>query len=739
VLGGGAAPVQDYALVWGQAPAVDMVKGGDGRSIALAGGSSFSPAEVPVVNLVNGSITPVDAGHIFPGAAVYLTPPAGQRAYLAARLWRAAGVKALKINEKTVFTEINPDARLGGYTLAADAGEVMLNKSPVPPGRLPPGFEVSAVVNPVDQKIRQVCAAYIEREGVVLAAGYENGGKKLYLAGGRGSYRISPEAVCSYEDSYANVDAGDMPFGTGALEELEEVLPGMPVLLRLAPSTGEVQYLAVKRLVALGAVREVTAGGEVWMENGASYRIFPGAPVKRDRQAATLGEIKPGDRVAAVLLPDTDEAIGLVACSSVLYGKAIDFTRKDRTLYFLDDSGRYRSLHLPPDAVVYRWGVRTTADNIAAGSRIRVTTDPAGKEAWRIDIADVFSDKGVFAGYDGAAGILNVREGGRYRVSKSTRFYKNGCPVPPEDLRAGEQVEVEYVTAPPPTGNVLVSVSARTTTAGPPLLLVSAVPLQGRLAVTGRTGPGIEVLIWEKAGSRWTVPVDGNGKFNFSLQPGDDEEGYDFTLVAVDRRTGGVTGRQVSLAAGGRWGGYSVAVLNAVSGAINRASTDVLPGRAGAGYLPDVPLTRASAVTALARLLNWPRASEWPLPFADAEDIPAASSPAVAEARARGIVKGYPDGSFLPGACLNRAEAAVILAAALRDLGLGVEAASALPYSDAAGIPPWAVKAVAETTAAWLWCGRPDGSFAPGGLVTAGEMADLLERLLPVCEGAWEK
>ncbi|BAF60979.1 hypothetical serine protease [Pelotomaculum thermopropionicum SI] len=655
VLGGSPVPVQDYALVWGQAPAVDMVESSNGQTVELAGGGTVNPAEVPVTNLVNGAVVPADAGRIFPGAAVYLTLPAGngghelpqekepaqgdgdskerlppaaagrQRAYLAARLWRAAGVKALEMDGETVFMEINPAARLGGYALAADAGEILLNKSPVPPAGLPPGFEVSAVVNPLDQKIRRVQAGCIEREGVVLATGYEKGEKKLYLAGG-GVYRVSPGAVYSYEDSYASVDAEDMPFGTGALEELEEVLPGMPVLLRLAPSTGEVQYLAVKRLVALGTVKEIDAsGGAIKMEGGAAYRIFPGAPVKKDRKAAALDAVKPGDQVAAVLLPDTGEAIGLVAYSRVFCGKAIEFSKKGMTLYLLDNTGLYRSLYLPPDAVIYRWGVKTTAEALAAGSLVRVTTDPAAKEVWRLDVADTLVDKGVLAAYDAAAGTVTTGEGRQYRLSNLSRFYKNGCPVLPEHLRPGEQVEIEYAAAPPPAGSVLVSLSS-TTAAGAPQLLFSAVPLPGEMVVTGRTGTNADILVWARGEIRQKAAVDEAGKFNFTFRPDDEGKEYGFTLVAVDRRTGGVAGREVTRVAAGVRGGRSVAVLDAVSKAVRRISEDVLPDRAGAGYLPEAPLARASAVEALAGLFNWPETSGWPLAFKDAEDIPRPSA-----------------------------------------------------------------------------------------------------------------
>ena len=757
VLSGSNVPVQDYALVWGQAPEMDMVKGGDGKTITLSSGRLIKPDETPVVNLLDGRPAPVDAGHIFPGAAAYLTrstgaaggdedkerspekPPVSQRAYLVARIWRASGVKAFNTGGETVFTEINPVGRLGGYTLAADAGEVMLNKSPVPPGKLPQGFEAGAVVNPIDQKIRQVSAACIEREGVVADVSYEKGEIKIRLAGDRGSYRVSQEAVCSYEDSYTGADIEDMPFGTGTMEELEEILPGMPVRLHLAPSSGEVQYLAVKRRVALGTVREISpANGEIKMENGASFQMFPGAPVKVDREASSLGAIKHGDQVAAVLLPDTGEAIGLVAYSSVIYGKAVDFTRKDRTLYLLEDNNRYHSLYLPPDAMIYRWGVRAAADAIAAGSRIRITTDPGGKEVWRLDVTDTLDDKGMLAECNVAAGVLTTREGGLYRVAGSTRFYKNGYSVPPEGLRAGDQVELEYVTAPLPTGKVLVAVSARTSDS-PPLLLTSAVPLRDRLAVTGTVGADADIFIREKDGSWRAVPVDGSGRFNYSLQPGDKEGRYDFALVAVGRNTGGIAGTQVFRDLSGRRGGYDAAVLDAVSGAVVQTGRDTLPDRAGAGYLPGEPLTRASAVAALARLFSWPGASQWPLPFKDAQDIPAALRPAVAEARARGIVKGYPDGTFRPAPPLSRAEAAVILAAAMRDLGLDANTAPALPYRFAGDIPYWAAKAVAGTAAAGLIPVRPDGEFAPDDPVTVKEMAALLERLLAVCEDACVK
>jgi subtilisin family serine protease len=706
--------LQDFALAWGQPPAEDMIEKVNGKSVTLESGASFNVAGVPAVNLIDDNIVPVDAGHLFPGEAVFQTP---KQTYFTARLWRSTGIRALKTVEGNILTEINPAARLGGYTLAQDG--IILNNTFTSLENIPTGVEVSAVVNPLDQKIRQVRAIYTEREGVVSNIRQEKGQKILTLAGGKGSFRIAPEAAYSYEDSYVNTDKADTPFGTGALEELDQALPGMPVLLHLAPSSGEIQYLAVKRRVALGTVHETsTVTGEIKLENGASFKLMPGAPVKRDKQFSSIEKVQPGDLVTAVILPDTGEAIGLVVFSSVHYGKAIDFTKKNRMIYFLDEKGQYRSLYLPPEAIIYRWGVRTTADAIAAGSRIRVTTDPAGKEVWQLDIAETLFDQDALKLLDPVAGIVATGEGRQYSISNNTSFFKNGYPVQPEDFQQGEQVELEYVTAPPPTGNVLVAVRA-SSTALPPPLLYSTVPLQDRLVLTGRADADTTVYIWE-GDARRSVPVDASGRFFLTLYPLGEE--YKYTLVAFYRRTGGVTGRQVSLAGPGRRVNCEAYILDAIS------------GLAAEPNLAERPLTRAEAAAVLARLLNWPDSSEWSLSFTDEGDIPAPYRPAVAEARARGIINGYPDGSFRPLDALTRADAAVIFAAVLRNLGLEVKPRETLFYQDTSALPPWTASAVAEADTAGLFRDRQGGMFAPGDLITAAEMVTILNRFLEYCE-----
>ena len=721
---GSVAPAQDYALVWGQASTESLIKKANEWSVTLADGSTFKPAEEPVVNLVNDSLAPADAGHLFPGAAVYRTL---ERVYVVAKMWREAGVKAIKTAEGFIFSELNPAKRLGGY-LAADENDILVNGKTASPGSLPQGVEVGGVINPVDQKIYQVRVAYTELEGVVSAVSKENGEKKLYLGGGRESYRIPPEAVYSYEDNYVNAQAEDLPFGTGALEELEEVLPGMPVRLHLAPSSGEVQYLAVKRQVALGKVRK-TVAGEIQLESGAAYRLLTGAPVKKDREQASFSAIKPGDYVALMILPDTGEAIGLVAYSTVFYGKAINLAGKTGTLYLLNDNGQYLSLNLPPEVVVYRWGARATADAVTAGSRIRITTDPDSREVWRLDLAQTFYEKGRFMEYNAGTGRVATVEEKEYLVSGSTRFFINGYPVEPGDLRSGEQVELEYAAAILPADNVLISVNARAG-ARPPALLVSALPLLEQVVLTGRTGADSNVYLRGAGGPLEKIPVDQEGRFNYSRKPGSEEESY--TLVAVDPRTGGVSGRNIRLPE--RSGSVNAYVSGVMADVL--AQSRNLPANDGKklNRFYDTPLSRVETAAVLAGILNWSADAEVSIKFADAEAVPQGFRHAVAEVQARSIFKGNSSGSFVPGGSLNRAEAAVILAAVLRDLGFAARQTAMDPYLDLASIPAWAAPAVAETTAVGLLRGRPDGTFAPADAISAGEMVLVLERLLNYCD-----
>ena len=90
---GSIAPVQDYALVWGQTSTGGLLKEANGNSLTLEDGTTLESAETPVVNLVDETVAPADSGHLFPGALVYRTL---ERIYVVAGMWRRPGPKLLK-------------------------------------------------------------------------------------------------------------------------------------------------------------------------------------------------------------------------------------------------------------------------------------------------------------------------------------------------------------------------------------------------------------------------------------------------------------------------------------------------------------------------------------------------------------------------------------------------------------------------------------------------------------------
>jgi hypothetical protein len=94
----------------------------------------------------------------------------------------------------------------------------------------------------------------------------------------------------------------------------------------------------------------------------------------------------------------------------------------------------------------------------------------------------------------------------------------------------------------------------------------------------------------------------------------------------------------------------------------------------------------------------------------------------VSTAAKLGIVKGYPDGGFQPGAFITRAEFAAI--AARFDSG----SETSHSFTDLSG--HWAEGLIARAAARGWVTGYPDGSFKPDAYITRAEAATLINRVL---------
>ena len=98
---------------------------------------------------------------------------------------------------------------------------------------------------------------------------------------------------------------------------------------------------------------------------------------------------------------------------------------------------------------------------------------------------------------------------------------------------------------------------------------------------------------------------------------------------------------------------WETAVLKLHAAGIYRGS--------GASAMADDPITRAQAVTMLARAFQMETEEAGELPFADEKDIPDYARSAVAAMYKQGYISGDQAGNFNPGASITRAEFVSIL------------------------------------------------------------------------------
>ncbi|MCL5057357.1 MAG: S-layer homology domain-containing protein [Actinobacteria bacterium] len=111
----------------------------------------------------------------------------------------------------------------------------------------------------------------------------------------------------------------------------------------------------------------------------------------------------------------------------------------------------------------------------------------------------------------------------------------------------------------------------------------------------------------------------------------------------------------------------------------------------------------------------------------DFKDLPVTSPvyPHIKFLAEKDLVKGYPDGNFMPEGQITRAEATALL---VKAMGLSAGRPAGPTYSDV-GPDHWAFGIVESAAAAGIIMGYPDGTFRPGNPVSRAEVAVLLLKL----------
>ncbi|HHY71933.1 MAG TPA: hypothetical protein GX497_01625, partial [Bacillus bacterium] len=160
---------------------------------------------------------------------------------------------------------------------------------------------------------------------------------------------------------------------------------------------------------------------------------------------------------------------------------------------------------------------------------------------------------------------------------------------------------------------------------------------------------------------------------------------------------------------------------------INRASArGIVGGYPDGTFKPNASVTRAEFTVMLAKALKL-EGTATPTGFADSKQIGAWAKDAIDRMVQAGIVSGYNDGSFRPSASITRMEMAVMFARAMK---LQVDANAASPFADDKDIPTWAKGAVNAVNKVGIVNGRSENQFVPGGSATRAESAAMLIRML---------
>ena len=153
----------------------------------------------------------------------------------------------------------------------------------------------------------------------------------------------------------------------------------------------------------------------------------------------------------------------------------------------------------------------------------------------------------------------------------------------------------------------------------------------------------------------------------------------------------------------------------------------ILKGMDETHFQPQTAVTRGMVATVLHRLEECPEAPE-----ADFVDVNPARyyGAAVAWAQAKGLVKGYGDGTFRPNQAITRQELATILYRYAAFRGEDVSARANLEaFEDRTLIQPYAQDAMSWAVAAGLVEGVTETSLAPKGIALRCQLAALLHRL----------
>ncbi|MDD3270203.1 MAG: S8 family serine peptidase [Syntrophomonadaceae bacterium] len=658
---------QNFALVYGQPLKYEVFTMQAGDTKDDAGESDSELGSRQVFNLLDGKL--LSGTQAIPvGSDLYTGAHAD---YIFSRSWLASGVQALREPEGDLLLEISTGVREGGYFMdrTSPAVNIVVNSQQVDEiQEIPPGSEVKAAINPVMQTIWQLEAMHEEVTGFIEKVDFEKG--ELKLLQNDQVYLITSGIAIAYCDKLRACDLADIPYGTEQTAHLENLAPGLKVVLTISPSSRQVQYIEVERELILGQIREANdQQGQITLESGGSYRIFPGTMVIKDQHESSLKEIKQGDHIAAILLTGSQDIIQLYASSEVFYGRVLFYSSREKSLYILDKQNILKKVGIDYKSGIYRRGLQIEALSITPGAWVRVVHLPGSSAAWRVDIADTaLESTRYFKSYDPERKTISFTDGTCLGYSDFTQALKGGYLISPDMITFGEKVKI-YTLATPGTGPEFLArleVAINPAIAAPELQ-VRAYSLNGVLIIQGQSNAE-QVFVCRANGSWVEIGVGKGGAFSglFTLLENEQE----IKILALNKQSGGIKGTSLAITA---FPVENKEEFVDISGhlAENKIkelrSRGIISGYADNCFKPEQSVNRAEFICMLARAQGWSSEYSGSINyFADNRDIPWWALGAVYAAREQGIIRGYPDDSFRPYQLLKYSDMIKIMEALLQ-------------------------------------------------------------------------
>lgn len=158
------------------------------------------------------------------------------------------------------------------------------------------------------------------------------------------------------------------------------------------------------------------------------------------------------------------------------------------------------------------------------------------------------------------------------------------------------------------------------------------------------------------------------------------------------------------------------------------AERGIIGGFPDGTFKPNAEITRAQFAAIAVKAFNLPSGNS----TRNFRDVPANywGSPAIIAVSNSGLVTGFPDGSFRPEEKITRAQALVILSKALGN-NTNANPNGLNAYGDRQAVPEWAMDSVARAANAGIIVNFPDATrIDPNNLATRGEVAGLVYQTL---------